>query len=111
MHSHEIYWQLIIFFCLQNNNRRKVFADNLRKIEKHNAEAASGLHSYTMGINKFADMTNEEFLSKFTSSQKTTKKGMSERKYDSSQITYNETDLPQEVDWRKEVKYCSAIFK
>ena len=103
VHSHEIYWQLIIFFYPQNNNRREVFADNLRKIEKHNAEAAAGLHSYTMGINKFADMTNEEFLSKFTSSQRVMKKGLSGRIYDSSQITYNETDLPQEVDWRKEV--------
>ena len=98
------------FFYLQNNNRREIFADNLRKIEKHNVEAASGLHSYTMGINKFADMTNEEFLSKFTSSQRVMKKGLSGWKYYSSQITYNETDLPQEVDWRKEVNFLYEIW-
>jgi len=37
--------------------RKKVFADNLAKIQKQNAEH----HSYQLGINEFADQTWEEF--------------------------------------------------
>ena len=39
---------------------QSVFAANVAKIEKHNAEAAAGLHTFTMGVNKFADMLPEE---------------------------------------------------
>lgn len=41
--------------------RRRVFYDNLRRIEAHNAEG----HSWTMGANKFADMTATEFRVKY----------------------------------------------
>jgi len=37
--------------------RQKVFADNLAKIQKQNAEH----HSYQLAINEFADQTWEEF--------------------------------------------------
>ena len=42
--------------------RKEVFARNMKFIEKHNAEANVGLHSFTVGINKFADQTPEEFF-------------------------------------------------
>jgi len=45
----------------EHEYRMKVFSDNVRKIEKHNAEARRGLHSFTMAINQFADLTEEEF--------------------------------------------------
>eukprot|EP01147_Barroeca_monosierra_P001608 gene1608-4745_t len=41
--------------------RAQIFADNLAFISRHNAEAARGLHTYTVGINQFADLTNEEY--------------------------------------------------
>ena len=41
--------------------RRAVFASNVAKIETHNAEAAAGKHTWTMGVNKFADQMPEEF--------------------------------------------------
>ncbi|XP_071956237.1 procathepsin L-like [Antedon mediterranea] len=43
--------------------RRSVFEDNQKFIQKHNAEYAKGLHTYTVGTNKFADLTNAEFVS------------------------------------------------
>ena len=41
--------------------RRRVFYNNLRRIEKHNSQE----HSWTMGANKFADMTPVEFRAKY----------------------------------------------
>jgi hypothetical protein len=46
-------------------HRFAVFQDNLAFIEKHNAEK----HSYTVGINQFADLTNAEFRMLYVSSR------------------------------------------
>merc|ERR1711973_636575 len=50
----------------EHDARKNIFANNLKFIEKHNAEHALGLHSFTVGINKFADLTNEEFIEQYT---------------------------------------------
>ncbi len=36
--------------------RRQIFEKNFKNIEKHNAEAKEGKHTFTQKINKFADM-------------------------------------------------------
>jgi len=46
---------------LEENTRKAVFANNLAFIEKHNAEADQGLHTFTVGINEYADLTVAEF--------------------------------------------------
>jgi cathepsin L len=46
--------------------RRAIFSANVAKIEKHNSEAAAGLHTWTMGVNKFADLMPEEFSARMT---------------------------------------------
>ena len=43
--------------------RREIFEDNLALISAHNAEAANGLHTFEIGLNEFADMTDKEFFS------------------------------------------------
>jgi C1A family cysteine protease len=43
-------------------HRRAIFAANVAKISAHNAAG----HSWTMGVNKFADMTGEEFKARYT---------------------------------------------
>jgi len=45
-----------------HDERKSIFAANLERIEKHNAEHAEGKHSYWLGVNQFADLTNEEFV-------------------------------------------------
>ena len=37
--------------------RRGIFAANVAKIDAHNTEFEAGRKSFTMGVNKFADMT------------------------------------------------------
>uniref|UniRef100_A0A7S3N558 Cathepsin propeptide inhibitor domain-containing protein n=1 Tax=Euplotes harpa TaxID=151035 RepID=A0A7S3N558_9SPIT len=43
--------------------RFKIFRDNLNMINNHNLSGKS----YTMGVNQFADLTNEEFRAKYLS--------------------------------------------
>ena len=46
--------------------RKAIFAFNLEKINKHNEEYAAGVHTYTMGVNQFADLTGDEFKAMYT---------------------------------------------
>ena len=41
-----------------------MFHGNLKLINDHNSEAELGLHTYTLGINQFADLTNDEWRQK-----------------------------------------------
>jgi len=43
--------------------RRSIFAANAAKVAKHNSEG----HSWSMGLNKFADLTGEEFKALYAS--------------------------------------------
>lgn len=43
-----------------------VFEENVKMIDEHNANPKN---TYTMGINKFADMTKEEFVATFMDHQ------------------------------------------
>lgn len=42
--------------------RKKIFKDNVDVIEAHNSNSD---RAYTMGVNQFSDLTNDEFRSKF----------------------------------------------
>lgn len=41
--------------------RFDVFKSNLDFVVQHNEEASAGFHSFTLGMNQFADMTNKEY--------------------------------------------------
>jgi len=51
----------------EHQYRKNAFAANLNFIEKHNSEHSLGLQTYTVGINKFSDMTPEEFKREYLS--------------------------------------------
>jgi cathepsin L len=42
--------------------RRSIWEANVAIIRKHNLEADLGLHTYTLGMNKYGDMTIKEFV-------------------------------------------------
>lgn len=76
-------------------HRFEVFQDNLKHIDHRNKEVTS----YWLGLNEFADLTHEEFKSKYL--------GLNtdfSRRRTSEDISYRDldvVDLPKSVDWRK----------
>merc|ERR1711981_904817 len=79
----------------ENAHRMKAFADNLEKIAKHNKEAAEGKHSYTLGVNQFADLTEAEWRETLT--MNIVKEGKP-----TLQMKNKIVNIPDAVDWRDE---------
>jgi cathepsin L len=69
-------------------------------VDKHNTEAAAGVHTFTVGINEYADLTVEEFKVLFNgfNATKTLQASKSQNIFRS-----NEDELPAAVDWRPKV--------
>jgi len=76
----------------EHDIRRSIFADNLRLILSHNAEHAKGLHTYTLGVNRFADLTNEEFRNQFN--------GFKPINGEEGPFHQTERSAPDSMDWR-----------
>jgi C1A family cysteine protease len=75
--------------------RRQVFVANLQYIREHNTQAAAGEHTYTLGMNKFGDMTFEEFHTKYTGFL-----GLRNRFARSKNVAeLPEITIPTSVDW------------
>jgi len=81
----------------EHDARKSIFANNLKFIEKHNAEHALGLHTFTVGINKFADLTNEEFLKLYTG---TIPREEVRNLKVNPEAGPTEYPLPESLDWR-----------
>ncbi|GFU52292.1 cathepsin L [Nephila pilipes] len=77
--------------------RRRNFFQNLIRILEHNLEAAKGLRSYKRGLNKYSDLTHEEYM-KYLNGYKV-KNGTTLTSID--WIPLVNVDLPDKVDWRK----------
>ncbi|XP_076942838.1 cysteine proteinase mucunain-like [Bidens hawaiensis] len=82
----------------EKDRRFQIFKDNLRFIDEHNA----GGHSYKLGVNKFADLTNEEYRMTYTGVKKIDgKKKTLVNKGKSDRYAFRSGDsLPDAVDWR-----------
>ncbi|KAG5870086.1 hypothetical protein JTB14_015185 [Gonioctena quinquepunctata] len=80
----------------EEKQRFAIFNLNLLRIKEHNEKYENGLSSYKMGVNRFADLTLEEFKERLTFS-KGSKPTISAKQ---TVIDY-EGDLPKTVDWVK----------
>jgi len=79
---------------LQETYRRRAFGRNVEFIAIHNLQTDLGLHSYTVGINEYSDMTVEEKLRLLT--------GLAEHpSADKETIQTFEEVLPEAIDWIK----------
>ena len=77
----------------------------MKFIEKHNQEAASGQHTYTVGQNQYADLTVDEFSKLVNGLIKNQSMPRDDLVQD-----YTLRDLPASVDWRKEVRNIFQTF-
>ncbi|XP_040612160.1 protein CTLA-2-beta-like [Mesocricetus auratus] len=50
----------------EEGHRRALWEENKKKIEKHNKEYKKGKTTYCMGLNYFSDMTEKEFMTKYS---------------------------------------------
>jgi len=89
----------------EENQRKKIFSDNLHKIAAHNSEARQGKHTFTMGLNEFTDKTTEEMskMKGYRPATRTSAVHNSRAKRQAMMPTYYNTvpvtDLPATVDW------------
>lgn len=75
--------------------RRDIFNRNAEGIAKHNLEANLGLHTFTLAINEFADMTNEEYRHRLGHRR-------IKRSYPAFTFTASGAeDLPDTVNWQE----------
>ncbi|XP_073309484.1 cysteine proteinase mucunain-like [Primulina huaijiensis] len=81
----------------EKERRFEIFKDNLRFIEEHNSED----RTYKLGLNRFADLTNEEYRSMFVGGRMDRKTRLMSGKA-SNRYAFKEGDgLPESVDWRE----------
>lgn len=88
-------------------NRRSIWEANLKYISRHNLEYSLGKHSFTVAMNKYGDMTNEEFvrvMNRFNSSNVLSFKRENSQEY----VVTSGIEIPDSVDWRAQ-GYVSPI--
>lgn len=76
------------------------FAKNVAYIRKHNSEQ----HTYTLGINQFADFSDEEFLNYVNRHPRPA--------YSNAARVHPRpasNDLPEAVDWRESGRYVTPV--
>jgi cathepsin L len=83
---------------VEEQTRRVTWESNLKKVQEHNLQADLGVHTYWLGMNKFADMSITEFVKVMNGFNTSA----TPRKQSARTFTYNPslTDLPDTVDWR-----------
>jgi len=83
----------------EEQSRRAAWEANVATIQAHNFEADLGMHTYTLGMNVYGDMTHEEFVKQMNGFQ------MSEVRQSGDRHTFlppSHIEIPASVDWRKE---------
>ncbi|KAJ7952820.1 Cysteine proteinase [Quillaja saponaria] len=83
----------------EKEKRFEIFKDNLRFIEEQNSVQN---RTYKLGLNRFADFTNEEYHNMYLGGTRTdAKRRVMKAKNTSRRYVFNVGDkLPESVDWR-----------
>jgi C1A family cysteine protease len=82
----------------EKDKRFEIFKDNLGFIDEHNAQN----YTYKVGLNKFADITNEEYRDMYLGTRNDAKRRVMKTKITTGhRYAYSSGDrLPVHVDWR-----------
>ncbi|KAI4296804.1 hypothetical protein L6164_036727 [Bauhinia variegata] len=79
----------------EKEKRFQIFMQNLQYIESFNS---AGNRSYKLGLNKFSDLTNEEFVAFYTRPFKVSSQTNSSKMASVKQLDLS--DIPDSLDWR-----------
>jgi cathepsin L len=79
--------------------RRLIWEANLKYINQHNEEAANGEHTFTVAMNKYADMTSQEFGAMYNSYNQTK---VMQAQGKGIAFVKSGVKAPESVDWRTE---------
>jgi hypothetical protein len=82
----------------EESSRRAIWEKNLKFINTHNLEASLGKHTYKVAMNKFGDMTNQEFVNQMNGFNKT--KDMVKSTGNPRFLKPSNVKIPDSVDWR-----------
>ncbi|XP_041004320.1 cysteine proteinase COT44-like [Juglans microcarpa x Juglans regia] len=81
----------------ENEKRFEIFKDNLRFIEEHNTQN----RTYKVGLNRFADLTSEEYRALYLGTRTDPKRRVMKSKNPSQRYAFRAGEkLPASVDWR-----------
>jgi len=79
-------------------SRRAIWEKNMQFIQTHNLQYALGKKTFTVGMNKFGDLTNKEFVSMANGFNKT--RSMLKSNTGSHFLAPSNFERPASVDWR-----------
>ncbi|KAH7520231.1 hypothetical protein FEM48_Zijuj08G0122300 [Ziziphus jujuba var. spinosa] len=82
----------------EQDRRFEIFKENLRFIDEHNALN----RTYKLGLNRFADLTNEEYRAKFLGTRTDAKRRVMKSRNASRRYAHSGEKLPESVDWRRQ---------
>ncbi|CAM6114199.1 unnamed protein product [Calypogeia fissa] len=77
--------------------RMRVFRDNLEYIDSHNRKESS----FSLGLTKFADLTNDEFRERHLGVRIDWESRLRQRLEKPSKFRYADVEVPLSVDWRE----------
>ncbi|RZC66932.1 hypothetical protein C5167_010621 [Papaver somniferum] len=80
----------------EKERRFEIFKDNLKFIDQHNSEN----HSYQVGLNSFADLSNDEYKQMYLGTKIDQEKRLGNPKSDRYAVKLGDK-LPEHVDWRE----------
>ena len=99
----------------EKEKRFEIFRDNLKFIDEHNAQN----RTYKVGLNRFADLTNEEYRAIYLGTRSDPKRRFAKLKNASPRYAVMPGEvLPESVDWRetgavnpvKDQRSCGQYF-
>lgn len=93
----------------ERERRFEIFKDNLRFIDEHNSVD----RPYKVGLNRFADLTNEEYRSTFAAGRLDRKARLMNRRASDRYAVKAGDELPESVDWREKGYFylCSILLE
>lgn len=101
----------------EKETRFGIFKDNVGFVDRHNSMRNQ---SYKLGLNKFADLTNDEYRSLYLSGKMMKRERNNEDGFRSDRFVFEDGDhLPESIDWRdrgavapvKDQGQCGEFFR